>query len=150
MRRSLVLSVALVAAALACLASLAGTAAPPSIDAMVGTWDFTLSGTDLTLATGISQKKSESIVMTISQLDATTLIMHEEAQSEDKKAHYENGIIILGCGGGTDSALADWAFTAHGTVTGKGTKLSMKGVSDEYNLSQGTLMTRTWSARKRP
>ncbi len=111
---------------------------PPSIDDLVGVYAEKEKGIDYDLATGLSDKWSESGICTITKLDATTVNMHFQTGGGtwDDVGYYGGGGIIV-TGNSDDDTLGSVAYVQMVQISGSPGKMKAKGTWMNYDLGDG-------------
>lgn len=111
---------------------------PPGIDDLVGVYQEKEKGVDYDLATGLSDKWSESGICTITKLDAETVNLHFQTSGGtwDDVCYY-GGAGVLVTGSSDDDTLGSWGYIEMLSISGKPGKLKGKGTWMNYDLVDG-------------
>jgi hypothetical protein len=114
----------------------------PTIDDLVGTWNYTLRWTEYNLTSGLKERDSQKGMCTITKTGPTTVNMEFTIDSSpwDTPARYSGGVLMTG--GADNAVLATQSWTEYFPIRGRPGHLTAKGQYIDYGptyLESGTM-----------
>jgi len=105
---------------------------PPTIDDLLGTWNYTMNWTEYDLASGVKERGSQKGTCTITKTGPTTVNMEYQFDSTtwSMPARYSGGVLMTGAADNAVFATQSW--TESFLIRGRPGHLTAKGQFIDY------------------